>query len=324
MEHKHRILVVDDTPANIKILNEDLKKIYHISVAKCGLDALELAEQETPDLILLDIMMPEMDGYEVCRRLKSNKTTAKIPIIFVTAKSEDIDEQHGLSLGAIDYITKPFSIPVTKARIHNHLELKIARDNLEELVAERTRELRLANIKLAKYIKELEGRDLLTRLQTSGASQDETGIEICRIVLDVIGAPRVILYYPDKLSNQLLPALLFDPALSNSPQIGKGIDEEAIVISHDIAMQAMQQKKLVIGPSNDMAVPVCFSAEFFGVIWVADVNLDKSIGDNQEILHRLSNDAAAALRWARINEDILFGRMDLNKILGVNQYEHDA
>jgi len=142
------ILVVDDTASNIDILLETLGKEYEIMVALDGETALSQAKENQPDVILLDIMMPEMDGYEVCRRLKANSITAEIPVIFVTSMNEMVNEEKGLELGAIDYITKPFSPPIVKARVKNHITLQLAKeaierqkDILEEMVTERTREL---------------------------------------------------------------------------------------------------------------------------------------------------------------------------------------
>jgi diguanylate cyclase (GGDEF)-like protein len=129
-----RILIVDDVPANIKMLREVLKSNYDIIFATSGPDAIELMEPKAlPDLILLDIMMPDMDGYEVCRILKSDDLTAKIPIIFITSKDDEEDEIKGFELGAVDYVTKPFSIPVVKARVQTHVELKQQREILENL-----------------------------------------------------------------------------------------------------------------------------------------------------------------------------------------------
>lgn len=128
------ILIVDDVPTNIKILAEALCHDYQIKVDSDGGEALATAHRAPqPDLILLDIMMPDMDGYEVLRRLKNDPATSKIPVIFVTAKSAENDEAYGLNLGAVDYIAKPFSIPITKARIRNHIALKQQADMLEAL-----------------------------------------------------------------------------------------------------------------------------------------------------------------------------------------------
>ncbi|MEI7841766.1 MAG: two-component system response regulator [Gallionellaceae bacterium] len=130
---KATILVVDDTPANLSMMNALLKDDYVVKVANSGTRALQIAHADgPPDLILLDIMMPEMDGYEVCRQLKLDVQTRDIPVIFLTAKSEVDDEQHGLELGAVDYITKPISPPIVMARVRNHLALKAAADFLRD------------------------------------------------------------------------------------------------------------------------------------------------------------------------------------------------
>ncbi len=141
MEKQARILIVDDEKVNITALRDTLKLEYMVQVAKNGLQALEIAEETLPDLILLDIVMPEMDGYEVCKRLKSNVNTLDIPIIFTTSKSEYEDELYGLQLGAVDYITKPLNPGIVKARVKTHLDLKFYREHMEKLVAERTRQL---------------------------------------------------------------------------------------------------------------------------------------------------------------------------------------
>jgi len=136
MNTKQRILVVDDTPSNIKVLNDILKDQYLVSFAINGQDALTLAVSENPpDLILLDIMMPEMDGYEVCRRLQSNRATMAIPIIFVTALTDEEDEAKGFEAGCVDYVTKPVSPPVVMARIKTHLDLRIAKEKAERLLS---------------------------------------------------------------------------------------------------------------------------------------------------------------------------------------------
>ena len=146
---KPTILVVDDTPENLLLIRDLLKDSYQIRVANGGERALKLAASEPPpDLILLDIMMPVIDGYEVCQRLKANPLTREIPVVFLTAKSDTEDEKRGLELGAVDYITKPISPPIVLARVKLHLALKshadFLRDKsefLEAEVARRTREV---------------------------------------------------------------------------------------------------------------------------------------------------------------------------------------
>jgi signal transduction histidine kinase len=156
---KQGILIVDDTPETIKILVDILSSDYRIMVAKNGLKALTHAAKNLPDLILLDIIMPEIDGYEVCHRLKQDPLTAEIPVIFITVMGAEEDETQGFALGAVDYITKPFNPAIVKARIRTHLELKRHRDQLEQLVRERTAELEQAKI-VAEAANEAKSRFL--------------------------------------------------------------------------------------------------------------------------------------------------------------------
>ena len=121
----HTVLVVDDSPDGLQILNEILKRQYEVRLARSGEQALQAALQKPrPDAILLDIMMPGMDGYEVCSRLKANDATRDIPVIFLTAKTDIEDAQRGFDLGGADYITKPILPPVVLARISTHIALK--------------------------------------------------------------------------------------------------------------------------------------------------------------------------------------------------------
>ena len=126
-----RILAVDDEPTNLQLLRQILQEQYGLLFAKDGERALQLAQQERPDLILLDVMMPGMTGYDVCRRLKRVEATAAIPIIFVTALADTADELTGFEAGAVDYISKPVSPPIVKARVRTHLSL-VRMDELRE------------------------------------------------------------------------------------------------------------------------------------------------------------------------------------------------
>jgi sigma-B regulation protein RsbU (phosphoserine phosphatase) len=127
------VLAVDDTPENLDVVRGILSPDYKVKAATNGATALKIAEKQPPDIILLDIMMPDMDGYEVCRRLKSNPATASIPVIFLTAKGETSDEAEGFALGAADYIHKPVNPPLLQARVRTHVALKKSIDNLQEL-----------------------------------------------------------------------------------------------------------------------------------------------------------------------------------------------
>jgi putative two-component system response regulator len=146
---KRTVLVVDDTPDNLSLMSGLLRSVYRVKLAASGARALQITSaRPLPDLILLDIMMPDMDGYEVMRMLRADPETADIPVIFLTAMSAADDEQTGLDMGAVDYITKPINPAIVMARVHNHIELKLARDflqdqsrHLEHEVQKRTREI---------------------------------------------------------------------------------------------------------------------------------------------------------------------------------------
>lgn len=130
---KKRVLIVDDQPANVHIIAEALGDSYELRFATAGEKAIEMVESGAIDLVLLDIVMPEMDGLEVCRRLKESESTSPVPVIFVTAREEVQDEAKGFEAGGVDYITKPISPPIVRARVRTHLELKETRDLLERL-----------------------------------------------------------------------------------------------------------------------------------------------------------------------------------------------
>ena len=171
------VLVVDDTAANLILISDLLQTHCKVKVASSGLRALKIAFSELPpDLILLDIMMPDMDGYEVCRQLKANPATRDIPVIFLTAKTDTSDEQLGFELGAVDYITKPISPPIALARVKANLTLKASSDFLkdknvflEQEVARRTAEVR-----------DIQDVTILTMASLAETRDNETGNHIIR------------------------------------------------------------------------------------------------------------------------------------------------
>jgi putative two-component system response regulator len=187
-----RILVVDDEPFFLDLLVNTLADEYEVSVAKNGKQALQrIQSSHLPNLILLDVIMPEMDGYATCERLKSNPLTHEIPIIFLTAKSDVTDELKGFELGAIDYITKPISIPILRTRVKTHLALSEQRIALEHLVAERTEQLeRTKNAVVHSMGSLAEARD------------EETGNHILR-TREYVKALGMALSDSDRYSKQL-------------------------------------------------------------------------------------------------------------------------
>lgn len=191
MPSKSHILAVDDRPDNLFVLDNLLRGRYVLHVATSGHQALDyLSESGGADLILLDVMMPGLDGFEVCRRLKSSPRYCEIPVIFLTGLDSQADEEYGLSLGAVDFIHKPFSPAVVLARVRNHLQLSVATralraysEDLERLVAERTREVVRQTQELARRDHQLIAAQsaTITALCTLAEMRDnETGNHIHR------------------------------------------------------------------------------------------------------------------------------------------------
>ncbi|MEK6805275.1 MAG: two-component system response regulator [Pseudomonadota bacterium] len=165
------LLLVDDTPVNIDVLRAALEDHYDLKVALNGERALSIAAADpAPDLVLLDIMMPGMDGYEVCRRLKAAERTRRVPVIFVTALNDTEDETQGFAVGAVDYITKPVSPPVVQARVATHLKLYDQERHLEALVRLRTRDLDRTRLEIIRRL----GR-------AAEYKDDETGLHVIRM-----------------------------------------------------------------------------------------------------------------------------------------------
>ncbi len=169
-QSKQTILLVDDAAVNIDVLTNILSPLYKIKAATTGERALKVAFTNPPDLILLDVIMPEMDGYEVCRRLKDDPRTKNIPVIFVTAKDDTEHESFGFELGAVDYITKPVNAVIVKARVQTHVALSNQNKELERKVQDRTQQLIASR------------REIIERLGRAAEFKDgENGMHIVRM-----------------------------------------------------------------------------------------------------------------------------------------------
>ncbi|MFH1155947.1 MAG: response regulator [Pseudomonadota bacterium] len=175
METRQRILVIDDEPINITILNELLESDYEIQAASGGREALESVHQNPPDLILLDIIMPDVDGYEVLRQLKNCPETADIPVIFVTIMSEIDDEKKGLDMGAVDYIVKPISPSIVAARVATHLKLKHQKDQLR------------SSISLLQHQTEILGHKAELGIQACSLAHDLNNVLAGAMIVELIG-----------------------------------------------------------------------------------------------------------------------------------------
>jgi len=249
---KQIILVIDDTPENIILMKDILSPAYKIKAATSGKKGIDIAtNQPRPDLILLDVMMPDMDGYEVCRQLKKNPKTFHIPIIFVTALSQERDERKGFDLGAVDFITKPISAPILEARVRTHIALHNQNVELNRRVEQRTAELNKTRLQIIHRLgRATEFKDNETGLHVIRmshyarilAEKMRAGQEWVDLIFNAspmhdigkIGIPEHILMKPDKLSAEERQIM------QKHPEIGASIigepDSELLQMCREIAL----------------------------------------------------------------------------------------
>ncbi len=231
---KPAILVVDDTPLNLKVLEGILSESYRVRLAASGAEALETAAESPPELVLLDVSMPGIDGFEVCRRLKAAPRTRAVPVIFVTALGEVEDERRGFEAGGLDYIVKPVRAPLVLARVRTHLALADQNRELERKVEERTAELNATRLEIIRRLgRAAEYKDNETGLHVLRMSFYSRAIALaagcCAELADTllqaapmhdigkIGVPDRILLKPGKLDDEEWKLM------RRHPQIGAGI-----------------------------------------------------------------------------------------------------
>ncbi|GLT17845.1 two-component system response regulator [Vibrio zhanjiangensis] len=263
VERSTSVLIVDDNAESRLTISSLLKPHYRVFVATGGKQALDICAKKRPDIVLLDIMMPEMDGYEVCERLMSDPSTTDIPVIFLTAKSQIEDEQRGFEVGAVDYIQKPVSPPILLSRINTHLKLKRAvreleeqNEHLEERVKERTYELEM-----------LQDATISAMASLAETRDNETGNHIRRTqnYVKVLAEELVNMgHYADELTPEAIELLHKSAPLHD---IGKvGIPDEVLLKPGKLTREEFEVMKYhtTLGRAVLMAVEdsIDFSCEF--------------------------------------------------------------
>ncbi len=321
-----RVLIVDDTLQNIQVLGTVLREEqYQINVAQNGLQALELVAKVEPDLILLDIMMPELDGFETCKRLKADEKTRDIPIIFLTAKAETDDIVSGFELGAVDYVTKPFNPTELLARVKTHLtmqrlrrELKAYNEQLEHMVAERTAELQKAHRELQVKVRELDGRDRLGNAQMTLKSVDQAYETIMEVVRDVLRVEQVCIYRPTADGARLELKAALGASRAGAIQLPEDlVDEPALAITDSSpAAQTFSDGKPRYGDKGEAAVPVQYQDEPIGSLVVKGLHSDEAAPEEmRETLWRLGREAALLLHSIEMNAQFESGDLDVSALL---------
>lgn len=325
---KGRVLVVDDERLNRTLLRSLLQAAgYQVSEAEDGEQALQQVGAEAPDVVLLDVMMPGLDGYTVCRRIKENSATAHLPILIVTALNDREARLEGIGAGANDFLTKPIDRQEVLLRVQNavyakHLfdeNLSYQRD-LEDKVAAQTQELRQAYTRLEQQVRELEARDRLVYLQSSEADLAGTYAEILRVIAAVLPADRVLLYRP--VGNELRAAA----ALGVRAEGGLETQEQVAALpplpqegGTDLVTRVFASGQPACTDQGHAAAPLLYREENLGVICLEG---GAAAGEEEQLnaFWRLSREAALVLHAVQITE-ALSGTEDLKALIDLEGNE---
>lgn len=301
-----RILIVDDVPLNIKMLGELLREQYEIFVANNGQKAIQLAAQIDPDLILMDVIMPDMDGFSTCRWLKSNKTTADIPIIFITARNESDDIVKGFEAGGQDYIAKPFNTQELYARVHNHIELKKSREAVAEYAAQLERNNDELNVLLKKLeimaaIDPLTGianrRTAINRINEEAARYQRSGKNFCLLMVDIDNFKNINDSYGHEVGDHVIKHVVntIQAHLRRHDMVSRWGGEEFLVLLPEtdslagyIAAEKIRQcVETSVLRLKDLTVEV--TVTIGGTVYDPDIDLDANINWADEALYSGKN-----------------------------------
>ena len=314
-----KILIVDDVPANLDVLVQALGKGgYNILVASDGETALEVASDSQPDLILLDVMMPGIDGYETCRRLKEQPALAAVPVIFLTARDDLAGIVQGFEVGGLDYVTKPFKREEVLARIRTHLERtllarRLAELNarLEEKVAERTRQLQLK-------VKELEGKDRIAQHLLTFHSLEETLVVVLEVVAQITGVTRAVVYLEEE--EGLRPA-----AAIRSAGGGTAFQQEELpphaAPAADFALvrKSLEPVRVATSQPPRALVPILRQGALLGLIEVEE-SPDRPLDEaDLRTLASFALQAAVAISDAQVRQDPESWKDQLDEVLEIHQ-----
>ncbi len=323
--HGCKVLLVDDTPANLDVLVQSLdKEGFDILVASDGTTALEVAGYSKPDLILLDVMMPGIDGYETCRRLKSDAQVAAIPVIFLTARDDLPGIVEGFESGGVDYVTKPFKKDEVLARIRTHLEKAILARNLAELnerleqkVKERTRELQLK-------VSELEGRDRIAEHMLTVHSVEETLAVVLEVVTGILGVDQAVIYLSH--DGELKPAAAI--GLQGEELSERRADRFSREPSLSEALATAERRMLPVRVEADQPaalVPIVRGGPMLGVIEVENPRNRNPITDGDlRTLGSFALQAAVAIKDAQVHLDPAEWSDQLDEVLELNEEMEEA
>lgn len=292
-----RIMCVDDQKMNNNLLDLTLGKLYDVICVSGGQECLDLVEQSVPDLILLDIMMPDVDGYEVCARLRECESTRHIPILLLTALTDIASKERGFAIGATDYITKPFNVGEVRARVSAHLERELLRREL--FVA--NRDLMAANEQMKVYAKELEIFNQLIRNKIGIQSTDEACTTIVDTLSKVYGSTDVAVFrQSDKTWDLIATATDVVPAIS---------DEELIeLVKHDRSVDIFTNE-FYTAESSIGILFVLSSSQANVLLWLGGADIDLLVSAD------FIGESKSLLSFAHMAEELENPNFDIDEMI---------
>ena len=321
-----KILVVDDVPANLDVLVEALdREGYNVLVASNGTTALEVAAYARPDLILLDVMMPGIDGFETCRRLQADHNLEDTPVIFLTARDDIEGIVEGFEAGGLDYITKPFKKEEVLVRVRTHLERTLLARNLAELnahleqkVAERTREVQLR-------LKELEGKDRIAQHLLTFNTLEETLAVVLEVITNILKLDRAAVFLRENGELQATAAIgVTDPGAI----IGRSELMKLSFAPNAAAAQSIEQKSATMVKDADLPtalVPILRDEDVLGLIQVENHQSKRDITDaDLKTLTSFALQSAVAITDAQVRQDPEAWRDQLDEILEIEEELEDS
>ena len=292
-----KVLLVDDVPDNIDILFQTLKsKNYQISIANSGAKALDLVLKLGPDLILLDIMMPEMDGYEVCKRLKADASTRDIPVLFITAKTETKDVIKGFRVGGLDYITKPFRLEEVLARVETHLRLRKTLRDKDNLISELrdTQEILMNSARMDLLTGLLSRPGLEDKLVQEQSKSQIMGKAFSVILADIDHIGEINSKFGMKMGDQIIirTGSILKESVANQELVGRWSSEEFLILLPETTLEEAKalaekirsriEKEKLDFNQNQISLTLSMGVNHC----LPDMEWDKCIAEAQECMHQ--------------------------------------
>ena len=314
-----RVLVVDDEDYNRLLLRDLLAEQGHeVAEAADGVQALSAVAGHPPDIVLLDVMMPGMDGFEVCKRLKQEPQSAHIPVLMVTALRDREDRLQGIRAGADDFLSKPIDVQEVLLRVRNGIYAKQLFDEnlsfrreLEQKVEAQTHQLREAYEQLELQVRELDGRDRLVHFQMSGPTLDEAYGEVLQVVTQVMEMKWGVLLRPEAQQLRAVAALGF--TASGHLESRERVAQIPLIATdgNQLSARALDRRQVQY-IDREAAVPMMYRDEIIGVLQVGGAAIDK---DAPNALWRLGREAALVLRMAGVAAELTTGTVAIDELL---------